>query len=82
MSAGRGLRGEENACSCLEHECSVEEQGLLAGQVHGDKVGTAEGALELLVVQPEGKPPMDGAAWARGARPRPGERLGEPGRPQ
>ncbi len=68
----------------LVHKARVsgEEQGLAAGQVQGDKVGTAEGALELLVVQPEGKPPMDGAAWARGARLRPGERLGEPGRPQ
>jgi methionyl-tRNA formyltransferase len=68
----------------LVHKARVsgEEHGLSAGQIQGDKVGTTEGALELLVVQPEGKPAMDGAAWARGARPRPGERLGEPGRPQ
>jgi methionyl-tRNA formyltransferase len=68
----------------LVHKAQVfgEEQGLSAGQVQGDKVGTTKGALELLVVQPEGKPPMDGAAWARGARPKPGERLGEPDRPQ
>lgn len=31
-------------------------------------VGTGEGRLALLVVQPEGKPAMDAAAWARGAR--------------
>ena len=63
----------------LVHKARVsgEQRGLSAGQVQADKVGTAEGALELLVVQPEGKPPMDGAAWARGARPQPGERLGE-----
>jgi methionyl-tRNA formyltransferase len=54
-----------------------EEQELSPGQIQGNRVGTAEGALELLVVQPEGKPPMDGAAWARGARPQPGERMGE-----
>ena len=64
----------------LVHKARVsgEGQDLSAGQVQGDRVGTADGALELLVVQPEGKPPMDGAAWARGARPRSGERLGEP----
>ena len=63
----------------LVHRARVldAQQGLSAGQIQGNTVGTAEGALELLVVQPEGKPPMDGAAWARGARPRPGERLGE-----
>jgi methionyl-tRNA formyltransferase len=54
-----------------------EEQELSPGQIQGNRVGTAEGALELLVVQPEGKPPMDAAAWARGARPQPGERMGE-----
>jgi methionyl-tRNA formyltransferase len=52
-------------------------QGLSAGQIQGNKVGTAEGVLELQLVQPEGKPVMDGAAWARGARPAPDERLGQ-----
>ena len=32
-------------------------------------VATGEGALRLLRVQPEGKAPMDAAAWANGARP-------------
>ncbi len=31
-------------------------------------VGTGEGALELLMVQPPGKQPMAGDAWIRGAR--------------
>jgi methionyl-tRNA formyltransferase len=63
----------------LVHRARVlgEERELFAGQIRGDRVGTAEGALELLVVQPEGKPPMDGSSWARGARPQSGERLGE-----
>ena len=61
---------------------STDEMRLDFDQVQGDRVGTAEGALELLVVQPEGKPPMDGASWARGARPQPGERLGEGQRPR
>ncbi len=55
----------------------ADGQALLPGQIQGNKVGTAEGALELVVVQPEGKPVMDAAAWARGARPRPDERLGQ-----
>jgi methionyl-tRNA formyltransferase len=63
----------------LVHRARVlgEQPELSAGQIQGNRVGTARGALELLVVQPEGKPPMDGAAWARGARFAPGERLGE-----
>lgn len=46
------------------------------GELAGDVVGTGAGALQLVVVQPEGKAPMGAAEWLRGARPRPGERLG------
>jgi methionyl-tRNA formyltransferase len=62
----------------LVHRARVlaDDHALSPGQVQGNKVGTAEGALEMVVVQPEGKPSMDGEAWARGARPIPGERLG------
>jgi methionyl-tRNA formyltransferase len=38
--------------------------------------GTGSGALELAVVQPEGKARMEADAWWRGARPEDGERLG------
>jgi len=41
--------------------------------------GTGLGSLELKRVQPEGKGPMEGDAWARGARPESGERLGASG---
>jgi methionyl-tRNA formyltransferase len=63
----------------LVHRARVlpEERSLSPGQIQGARVGTAEGALELLVVQPEGKPAMDAGAWARGARLEPGERLGK-----
>jgi methionyl-tRNA formyltransferase len=45
----------------------------VAGDVlDGDRVG----GLRLVRVQPEGRAPMPFAEWARGARPRPGERLG------
>ena len=39
-------------------------------------VGTGEGALELVEVQPEGRGSQPAAAWRNGARPKPGERLG------
>ncbi len=46
-----------------------EEDGTL-------RVGTGHGWLELVTVQPEGKPAMEATAWARGARLAPGEMLG------
>lgn len=49
-----------------------------AGVIDGLVVGTGDGqGLELVDVQPEGKPPMPAPAWLNGARPHPGERLGE-----
>jgi methionyl-tRNA formyltransferase len=48
------------------------EDGLEAGELRvRDRrllLGTGEGALELVEVQPAGKPRMPGAAWARGRR--------------
>ncbi|HWC11349.1 MAG TPA: methionyl-tRNA formyltransferase [Acidimicrobiales bacterium] len=38
-------------------------------------VGTGAGGLELLEVQPEGRPPQPAAAWRNGARLEPGEQL-------
>ena len=50
---------------------------LAPGLIDGLTVGTGDGrALELVEVQPEGKPPMAAPAWTNGARPQPGERLG------
>ena len=40
-------------------------------------VGAAGGGLELLEVQPEGRPVQPASAWRNGARLRPGERFGE-----
>ncbi|HUY63223.1 MAG TPA: methionyl-tRNA formyltransferase [Acidimicrobiales bacterium] len=48
------------------------------GTVSDAAVSTGSGALVLRVVQPEGKRPMDAAAWWRGVRPKPGERLFTP----
>jgi len=39
------------------------------------RVGTGDGALELLEVQPEGKGPQPATSWRNGARLQPGERL-------
>jgi methionyl-tRNA formyltransferase len=47
------------------------------GVIDGVTVWAGEGGLELVRVQPEGKPVVDARAWRNGARPRPGERLGE-----
>ena len=46
------------------------------GVLDGALVGSVAGALELVVVQPEGKAPMPFAAWRNGARPQHGEVLG------
>ena len=47
------------------------------GALQGFTVGTGHDALELLEVQPEGKLPMAAREWHNGARPVPGELLGE-----
>lgn len=50
---------------------------LAPGALEGLVVGTGVGGLELIEVQPEGKAPMAARSWHNGARPRPGERLGQ-----
>lgn len=47
-----------------------------AGALHGDRVTTGAGTLQLVEVQPEGKARVAFPAWANGARPVDGERLG------
>jgi methionyl-tRNA formyltransferase len=51
--------------------------GAVPGQLDGPVVTTGAGRLRLVTVQPEGKAVQDAAAWLRGARPRPGELLGQ-----
>ena len=51
--------------------------GEVIARDHGVVVATGDGAVRLLEVQPEGKARMDGAAFANGYRPEPGERLGQ-----
>ena len=51
--------------------------GQVPGQLDGTVVATGAGALELVKVQPEGRGAQPAAAWRHGARPGPGELLGE-----
>ncbi len=50
---------------------------LRAGELDGVLVGTGDGVLELVEVQPEGRAATPAKAWVNGARPQPGERLGQ-----
>jgi methionyl-tRNA formyltransferase len=54
----------------------AEAGGPAPGAMEGTLVGTGDGALRLLRVQPEGKGAMAAEDWARGARPAPGTALG------
>jgi len=54
----------------------ASEVRLEPGQMAGTVVGTGDGLIELLEVQPEGKPRRDAADWVNGARPSPADRLG------
>ncbi len=49
---------------------------LAPGQIEGAFVGTGDGVLELVEVQPEGKGRQPVAAWRNGARPTPADRFG------
>ena len=49
---------------------------LAPGRFDGALVGTGDGALELVEVQPEGKGRVAAADWLRGARPGPDDLLG------
>ncbi len=81
--AGRGLQpgraggqgvddvARQSACWSAEPGCSARRTALSPGQIEGNQVGTAEGALELLIVQPEGQAGRwTGLPGRRGARPR------------
>ena len=54
-----------------------EGSALAPGEIDAGtlRVGTGDGALELVEVQPEGKGPQPAASWRNGARLRQGERL-------
>lgn len=49
----------------------------LPGTLHDDIVSCGADGLRLIEVQPEGRSPLAFSAWVNGARPEPGEALGE-----
>jgi methionyl-tRNA formyltransferase len=59
------------------HEVALRAVVGAPGTINGLIVGCGEGALELVVVQPEGKARQDAAAWRNGARPSSDDRLGQ-----
>jgi methionyl-tRNA formyltransferase len=68
----RGKRLKVHAADVVAAEGG--EPGVLAGDV--STVGTGDGSLRLVTVQPEGKAPMTWRDFANGAHPAAGERLG------
>ena len=59
------------------HEVSFGVPAGAPGTIDGLVVGCGEGALDLVVVQPEGKARQDATAWRNGARPSSDDRLGQ-----
>jgi methionyl-tRNA formyltransferase len=63
-----------------------EREALAPGALVVDRsdvlVGTATSPVVLGTVQPEGRRPMPAGDWARGVRPDPDARLGDPGDPR
>ncbi len=53
-----------------------DDDGLSPGEVRGVRVGTGAGVIELVEVQPEGKPRRAASAWANGVAGHPDLRLG------
>ncbi len=51
------------------HEATVVEGAPGIGEIDDLVVGTGDGGLQLVTVQPAGKPRMEAAAWANGAQP-------------
>ena len=78
----RGERLKVFATPPVEGQAGDAEQGtVLAVERDGIVVACGGGAVRLTAVQPAGKPRMDAAAWANGARIEAGERFGD-GEPQ
>ncbi len=68
------LRAEiEDETDGGEPAANAETAGTFIGPV---TVGTRDGSLRLVLVQPEGKSAMDARSWSHGAKPRIGEHVG------
>jgi methionyl-tRNA formyltransferase len=63
--------------AALDHEGGAGPAGtILSVDTRGVLIGAGEGAVRLVELAPAGRKRMGAAAWARGARFAPGERLG------
>ncbi|MBK01405.1 MAG: methionyl-tRNA formyltransferase [Acidimicrobiaceae bacterium] len=65
-----------NSAVLKVHEARPVEGTAIPGELDRDLVGTGEGLLRLLVVQPEGKSRLNATAWINGARLGPDAQLG------
>lgn len=54
----------------------VDRHDLAPGLIDGVVIGTSDGAIELVEVQPEGRARVAADAWRHGAQPHTGERVG------
>ena len=61
----------------LRARLAPQDGALAPGAIDPERllVGTGDGALELVEVQPEGNGPQRASDWRNGARPRAGERF-------
>lgn len=59
-----------NGARFIVHQAKVHQSGGSgsAGHIDGNLVATGEGSLELIRVQPAGKPPLEAKAWLNGLR--------------
>lgn len=74
---GRRLKVRRTSIPAAEEPGGEGVGDLAPGVLAGVVVGTGDGKLELVEVQPEGKAVQAATAWHNGARPGAGERLGE-----
>jgi methionyl-tRNA formyltransferase len=77
-SAWTTFRGKR--LKVLRARVATPAESLAAGEIDPERllVGTGDGALELVEVQPEGRTPQRATEWRNGARVGAAERLGEP----
>lgn len=54
-----------------------DREDLSPGVIDATVVGTSEGSIELLELQPEGRSRVAAEDWRNGARPEPGEQVGQ-----
>jgi methionyl-tRNA formyltransferase len=77
----RGKRLKVHAVA-PDTESDADTDALGPGVLDGARVGCGDGVITLVEVQPEGKSVMTWSSFANGARPQPGEVLGEAPGPQ